>query len=164
MLLGFLASLLAIGKVMDAVNQKLTKAGPFPEACLPYLTASGTILPIGLLLYGWTAQYHCFWLVPGIGLFLVGLCFLAPLAATQHYIFDCYGKSGFAASAVAAMNVARFLAGFGLPLFADLMFDRLDLGLGNSLLGPTSAVVGCFSVSLWKFGPRLRRMSSVVEI
>lgn len=164
MLLGFISSVAISGRVMDKLYQRLTKGGVFPEARIPYLAISGTALPAGLLLYGWTAQYRFFWIVPDMGLFLVGLGILAPLAAIQHYILDCYSKQGFAASALAGMNVMRFLAGFGFPLFADNLFDGLGLGWGNSVLALAAAVSGCASVSLWKFGPTLRAKSSLVEL
>ncbi|KAF2207338.1 hypothetical protein CERZMDRAFT_51371 [Cercospora zeae-maydis SCOH1-5] len=160
LLFGFACSVAASGKVMDVVYKKLASENPRPEARIPYLGASGTLLPAGLLLYGWTSQKQAFWIVPDIGLFLVGSGILAPLAAIQHYILDCYAKSGYAASAMAGMNVARFLAGFGFPLFADVLFDSLGLGWGNSILALVAFVVGSFSVSLWVFGPRLRERSS----
>lgn len=160
LLLGFIASIVASSTAMDALYRRLSKDRPSPEARIPYLGASGTFLPIGLLLYGWTTQYTVFWFVPDIGLFFIGLGILAPLAAIQHYILDCYSRNGFAASALAAMNVARFLAGFGFPSFADELYNTLGSGWGNSLLALIAAVVGCLSVSLWKFGSRLREMSS----
>lgn len=163
LLLGFITSIIASSTAMDALYRRLSKDLPSPEARIPYLGASGTFLPIGLLLYGWTTEYTMFWFVPDIGLFFIGLGILAPLAAIQHYILDCYSSNGFAASALAAMNVARFLAGFGFPLFADELYDTLGLGWGNSLLALIASVVGCLSVSLWKFGPRLREMSSMTE-
>ena len=160
LLLGFIASIVASSTAMDALYRRLSKDRPSPEARIPYLGASGTFLPIGLLLYGWTTQYTVFWFVPDIGLFFIGLGILAPLAAIQHYILDCYSRNGFAASALAAMNVARFLAGFGFPSLADELYNTLGSGWGNSLLALIAAVVGCLSVSLWKFGSRLREMSS----
>ncbi|CAK1359056.1 uncharacterized protein RHO25_002469 [Cercospora beticola] len=162
LLAGFACSVLASGKVMDIIYKKLASNGPRPEARIPYLAASGTLLPAGLLVYGWSAQKQVFWFVPDIGLFLVGLGILAPLAAIQHYVLDCYAKGGYAASAIAGMNVARFLAGFGFPLFADVLFDALGLGWGNSVLALIAFIVGTLSVSLWVIGPRLREKSSVV--
>lgn len=163
MLLGFIVSVTLSGKLMDRLYNHLTTERTFPEARIPYLAASGTALPAGLLLYGWTAEYQIFWLVPDIGLFLVGLGFLAPLAAIQHYILDCYSKGGFAASALAGMNVLRFLAGFGFPLFADNLFESLGLGWGNSVLALIAATFGCLSLSLWTFGPALRARSVLIE-
>ena len=164
MLLGFILSVGVSGKAMDGLYNKLSKNGTFPEARMPYLAASGSILPAGLLLYGWTAQHRVLWLAPDVGLFLVGIGILAPLIAIQHYILDCYSKRGFAASAMAGVNVLQFLAGFSFPLFADSLFDELGLGWGNSVLALVAFVVGGLSVSLWKLGPILRSKSSKVEI
>jgi MFS family permease len=164
MLLGFILSVGVSGKAMDKLYKKFSQDGTFPEARMPYLAASGSILPAGLLLYGWTAQYRVFWLAPDVGLFLVGTGILAPLIAIQHYTLDCYSKRGFAASAMAGMNVLRFLAGFAFPLFADGLFGELGLGWGNSVLALVAFVVGGLSVSLWWLGPLLRRKSSKVEI
>lgn len=163
-LLGFLTSVTASGKAMDTSYRKLARReGARPEARIPFLGASGTFLPAGLLLYGWTTEYRVFWFVPDIGLFFIGLGIIAPLAAIQHYILDCYSARGWAASALAAMNVARFLAGFGFPLFADEMYNSLGLGWGNSVLALVAAVIGLLSVSLWTLGPRLRAISSLSE-
>lgn len=163
LLLGFATSIAASATAMDALYRHFSKDHPLPEARIPYLGASGTFLPFGLLLYGWTTEYTVFWLVPDIGLFFIGMSIGPPLAAIQHYILDCYSSNGFAASALAAMNVARFLAGFGFPLFADELYHSLGLGWGNLLLALVAMVVGCLSVSLWKFGPRLREISSLTE-
>jgi hypothetical protein len=54
MLLGFILSVGVSGKAMDGLYKKLSKNGTFPEARMPYLAASGSILPAGLMLYGWT--------------------------------------------------------------------------------------------------------------
>jgi hypothetical protein len=70
--------------------------------------------------------------VADLGLFCIGLGILAPLAAIQHYILDYYCSHSYAVSALAGMNVARFLAGFGFPLFADVMYGSIGLGWGNS--------------------------------
>ena len=159
--LGFAASALASGKALDLLYRRLTtRYGPIPEARIPYLAGSGTLLPAGLLVYGWSAHYRIFWFVPDIGLFLTGLGILAPLVAIQHYILDCYSAQGLAASAVAGMNVARFLAAFAFPLFADEMFDSLGLGWGTSLLALIAVITGCASLSIWRLGPRLRAKSS----
>lgn len=79
----------------------------------------------------------------------MGLGILAPLAATHHYVLECYTKGGYAASAIAGMHIARFLAGFGFPLFADVLFDALGLGWGNSCLVLIAFIIGTLFVSLW---------------
>jgi hypothetical protein len=105
LVLGSSAANIFCGSTMDMVYYKLrTKAAlpkgvSYPEARIPYLAASATLLPAGLLLFGWTAQHQIFWLVPDIGLFLVGMGALAPFLAIQHYALDCYSGKNHAASA-----------------------------------------------------------------
>lgn len=94
LLLKFITSIVASSTTMDALNRRLSKDRSTPEARIPYLGASGTFLPIGLLLYGWTTEYTVFWIVSDIDLFFIGLGILAPLAAIQHYILDCYSSNG----------------------------------------------------------------------
>ena len=43
-----------------------------PEYKIPLLMITVFIMPLGLLLYGWTIEYHKVWIAPDIGLFLVG--------------------------------------------------------------------------------------------
>lgn len=44
---------------------------------MPLLAVTAIFVPIGLLVYGWTADHRVFWLVPdiGIGIFAIGNCF-----------------------------------------------------------------------------------------
>lgn len=96
-------------------------------------------VPTGLLIYGWTAQYKVFWLVPDIGVVIFGIGMFFPLTvktypqcvchlkgvylggigamlSIQTYIVDNYQLQ--AASALAGSSAFRSLAGFGFPLFA----------------------------------------------
>lgn len=140
----------AIERLRDGwtLQSALFKDHPSPEARIPYLGASGTFLPVGLLMHGWTKEYTVLWFVPDIRLLFIGLGILAPLATIPHYIIDCYSSNGFAEPALAAMNVARFLAGFGPHPFADELYDTLGLDWGNSLLALIATVAGSLSVSL----------------
>lgn len=133
-------------------------------------------LPIGLLLYGWTASAHVFWLVPDIGLFIIGsgmiFSFQHALAshsestpadgrrrAIQLYVIDAFKLR--AASALAAVNCMRALAGFGFPLFAPAMYDRLGVGKGNTVLAACGIALGCPAPwLLWFYGEKLRLMSA----
>lgn len=52
-----------------------------PEYRLQLLPIGAIILPAGLFIYGWTAEYHIHWIVPIIGTAIIGignlLCFMA---------------------------------------------------------------------------------------
>lgn len=41
---------------------------------MPLMMATALFLPVGILIYGWTAHYKVFWIVPDIGvlIFAVG--------------------------------------------------------------------------------------------
>jgi hypothetical protein len=59
-----------------------------------------------------------------------------------------------------AATVLRSLAGFGFPLFASSLYDRLGLGWGNSLLAFVAIVIGWPSpVILWFYGEKMRMRS-----
>lgn len=40
---------------------------------MPLLMITAIFVPVGLLLYGWTANYRVFWLVPDIGIGIFGI-------------------------------------------------------------------------------------------
>lgn len=76
----------------------------------------------------------------------------------QTYIIDSYPL--FAASAIGATAVLRSLTGFGFPLFAPTMYNKLGYGWGNSVLGFAVLAVGyAGALVLWFFGNRLREAS-----
>ncbi|KAG8755599.1 hypothetical protein FRC11_005916, partial [Ceratobasidium sp. 423] len=122
-------------RVLDRIYKYLKERNggvPTPEMRLPLLAIGSFMLPVGLLLYGWTAEYRVFWLVPDIGVFIYCTGIIASFLCIQTYIVDTYGLH--AASAVAAVSSFRSIAGFAFPLFADKMFTALGVGWGNSVL------------------------------
>ncbi|PWY68481.1 MFS general substrate transporter [Aspergillus heteromorphus CBS 117.55] len=130
-----------------------------PEFRLPLLMLAALITPIGLFIYGWTAQTRTFWIGPDIGACLFSMGIIVVFQCTQTYIVDAYTK--YAASALAAVACLRSLAGFGFPLFAPDMYDALHYGWGNSLLAFVSIGIGIPApFFLWKHGESLRKKST----
>ncbi|OJJ70025.1 hypothetical protein ASPBRDRAFT_76652 [Aspergillus brasiliensis CBS 101740] len=130
-----------------------------PEFRVPLLFVGAFLIPAGLFIYGWTAQTHCHWIAPNIGACLYGMGNIISFQCLQTYIVDSYTR--FAASALAAVACMRSLAGFGFPLFAPYMYQALDYGWGNSLLAFIAIGLGIPApVFLWKFGEKLRKMST----
>ncbi|KAF8596151.1 MFS general substrate transporter [Ceratobasidium sp. AG-I] len=148
-------------RVLDRIYRRLKKRNngvATPEMRLPLLAIGSFLLPAGLLMYGWTAEYRIFWLVPDIGVLIYCAGMIASFLCIQTYIVDTYGLH--AASAVAALSAFRSLAGFAFPLFAEKMFSKLGLGWGNSVLALVAFLVGCPSPFLfYKFGPQLRALA-----
>ena len=119
----------------------------------------GTLLmPVGLFVYGWTAQYRVHWIAPNIGVLVFAAGCIVCFQCIQTYLVDAYTR--FAASAIAAATVLRSLFGFAFPLFAPYMYARLDYGWGNSLLAFLGgALGGPAPLRFWYFGPSMRERS-----
>lgn len=134
--IGMLLSMFALGMISDRIIQKHQAQGHTlkPEMRLSrILTIPGGIsLPIGLFIYGWTAQHHVHWIVPLVGTAFVGAGIMGCMIPTSTYLIDAFQI--FAASAIAANGLMRSLLGALLPLGGLDMYDKLGLGWGNSLL------------------------------
>jgi MFS family permease len=153
--LGQFIGLSLFGAYSDKLLRKLAKGGEMkPEYRLPLLWPGAIIVPLGLILYGWTAQYKVHWIVPILGTLMLGAgmtgCFL-PIGV---YLIDAY--TVYAASAMAANTVLRSLGGAFLPLAGRDMYNTLGLGWGNSLL---AFIALAMSPMIWvflKYGERIR--------
>ena len=116
------------------------------------------LFPIGLFIYGWSAQYVTQWIVPNIGAAIFAAGVIVGFQCIQTYLIDAYVH--FAASAIGAATVLRSLAGFGFPLFAPSMYNALGDGWGNSLLGFIAIGLGLPApFLLWTYGEKLRSRS-----
>lgn len=129
-----------------------------PEFRLPSMVPGSIFLPIGLLIFGWTAETHKHWIGPDIGLACVGAGIVLNFQSIQTYVIDAFTLH--AASALAAVSFLRSLAGFGFPLFAPAMYHALGYGKGDTILAAFAIVVGCPAPWLfWKYGARIRAKS-----
>ncbi|KAK1980730.1 major facilitator superfamily transporter [Colletotrichum cereale] len=162
--LGFFVGAQTCAPMQDRIYAALKRryvpeGGPGrPEFRVPLMIPGALLCPAGLLIYGWSAQYHTHWIVPNIGAVIFSAGVIVGFQCIQGYLVDTYTK--YAASAVAAATVLRSLAGFGFPLFAPSMYDKLGYGWGNSLLALLGVAIGWPGpLLLWKFGPTLRKKS-----
>ncbi|KAF9044167.1 MFS polyamine transporter [Panaeolus papilionaceus] len=129
-----------------------------PEFRLPSMIPGTILMPIGLLLAGWSAEHHLHWIATDIGIACVGAGMILTFQAIQTYVVDSFTLH--AASALAAVSFLRSLAGFGFPLFAPIMYERLGYGKGDTILACVSIGLGCPApILFWKFGRRIRMSS-----
>lgn len=129
-----------------------------PEFRVPLMVPGSLLVPIGLFMYGWSAQARTHWIVPNIGAAIFCAGVIISFQCIQTYLVDSYTR--FAASAIAAATVLRSSAGFGFPLFAPAMYASLDFGWGNSVLAFIGIALGVPApLMLWKYGEKLRSMS-----
>ncbi|KAI0636206.1 MFS polyamine transporter [Trametes polyzona] len=129
-----------------------------PEYRLPSMIPGAILLPAGLFLTGWTARPSIHWIVPDIGIALVGAGTILNFQSIQTYVIDTFTLH--AASALAAVTFLRSLAGFGFPLFAPAMYNALGYGKGDTILACVAIVVGVPAPFLfWTYGERIRNAS-----
>jgi hypothetical protein len=157
--LGSLAGSQICGLCQDRIYRYLrTGPSPSPESRIPLMIPASLLTPLGIFLYGWSAQAKLHWLMPNIGAFLFTLSSLISYLCIQLYLVDAY--TTYAASASAASAFLRSLAAFGFPLFAPYLFRNLGYGGGSSVLGLVSVVLGVPTPwVLWRWGGWLRGRS-----
>ncbi|APA10314.1 hypothetical protein sscle_06g050840 [Sclerotinia sclerotiorum 1980 UF-70] len=128
-----------------------------PEHRLPLMLLGAIVLPLGLFLYGWSAEKHVHWIVPIIGTAIVGFSFILSILPTENYLVDVHELH--AASAVAVCCVLRALFAAILPLIGPPLYDRLGLGWGNSLLAFICIAFLPGLVALMIYGEKIRKSS-----
>jgi hypothetical protein len=126
-----------------------------PEFRIP-LTCLGTILaPLGMFMYGWTAQYNVQWVAVDAGVFILTFGMQIAGMPLQAYIIDIYHEH--TSSAMAATQFLKSLTAFLFPLFAPSMYRALHYGWANSILGFVGLLIGVPApLVLWYFGAKFR--------
>jgi MFS family permease len=132
---------------------------PQPEDRLSLIITvpAAILLPVGLIMYGWTADAKVHWIAPMIGTAIMGAGMMALFMSIQTYLIDSYSKH--AASVTAANGVLRSVLGAVLPLVGLQLYDALGLGWGNTLLGLILAVLAPVTWIFSRYGQRIRESS-----
>ena len=144
------------GYVLDAFHRHLrdrhdTGAAPEPEHRIPFVFPAQVVGFVGLLVYGWSAQYHVHWIAVDIGMFVACAGLQMAGMAMQAYLIDAYAEH--ASSTQAAAQFLQSLTAFLFPLFAPALYKALGYGWGNTLLVGIGFFAGFPLVfSLWKCG------------
>lgn len=110
--IGFFLGTQICAPLNDRIYRRLKKRNGNvgrPEFRVPLMYPGACIVPIGLFIYGWTAEYRVHWIAPdiGSGIFCFGI--IIGFQCMQTYLVDAYQT--YAASAVAAATFLRSLAG-----------------------------------------------------
>lgn len=129
-----------------------------PEARL-YLSVPGGFIGLtgGLFWYGWTAYPQLNWILPAIGLFLVGIGSMVVMQAIMVYITDSYNE--YAGSASAAVCFGENVFAAFLPLSAASMYTNLGFQWASSLLAFLAFTLSFAPLSLFFAGRSVRRRS-----
>ncbi|KAH7319369.1 major facilitator superfamily domain-containing protein [Rhexocercosporidium sp. MPI-PUGE-AT-0058] len=145
------------GFLSDRILKHLTArhAGkPKPEYRLPTMVVGGFVVPVGLFMYGWTAEVKAHWILPIIGTGLLGTGTVIAYLASSTYLIDAY--TTHAASVTAASTVFRSLLGALLPLAGRSMYAALGVGWGTSVLAFISLALIPLPFVFYVCGQRIR--------
>lgn len=135
---------------------------PEPEHRIPLAIPGVFIAPVGLLMYGWAANFRVHWIVVDIGIFIATFGAQLRGIPMSAYVMDAYVEH--TSSALAAQQFFRSLTAFLFPLFTPIMYEKMGYGWGNSSMafaGLTLGLPGSFA--LWHLGASLRRRASSTE-
>ena len=159
--IGFFLASQTCARLQDRVYRQLKEKNNdvgLPEFRAPLMIPGAVLIPIGLFLYGWSAQARTHWILPNIGAAIFAGGTIICFQCIQTYLIDAY--STYAASAIGSATVLRCICAFGFPLWAPYLYDALDYGWGNSVLAFIAIVLGWPApILLWKFGAILRKKS-----
>lgn len=159
--LGSLVGAQLNAKFNDAIYRRLKKRNNNkgePEFRVPAMFVASLCIPVGLFWYGWCVQARAHWIMPNLGVFFFALGIIICMQCMQMYVIDSY--TIHAASCLAAVGFLRSVAAFGIPLFAPIMYERLQYGWGTSVLGFASLIIGVPApILFWLYGKKLREVS-----
>ncbi|KAI4928311.1 uncharacterized protein J4E92_005795 [Alternaria infectoria] len=130
---------------------------PIPEGRL-YTSIPGSLLfTVGLFMYGWTCRPEIHWIVPAIGICIVGVGIYSIYMGVVNYLTDAYEK--YAASALSAASLGRNTFGAFLPFASYSLFQNLGFGWAGSLLGFVGLALSLVPVVLLLKGRQIRAKS-----
>lgn len=148
------------GFLMDRIYHLLSKRSASEdqeqaEFHIPLMAPAYLLTAIGLLLYGWTAQFLLTWPVVDAGALILTFGMTVAGQVINAYVIDAYPDH--VASASAAAQFVRSLTAFSFPLFAPAAFEHLGYGWTNTMLAGVALLFGLpATMLLWSHGGQLR--------
>ncbi|KAJ7252428.1 putative efflux pump antibiotic resistance protein [Mycena haematopus] len=127
-----------------------------PESRILMTVPGLFLVSLGLIVYGWAAQFRVHWAVVDVAVFVYMFGGQIAGMAMQAYVMDAFPEH--TSSALAASQFLRSLTAFLFPLFAPAMYKAMGYGWGNTMLGLCGLLIGLpVPGIIWLFGETLRR-------
>lgn len=125
------------------------------EDRLPPMILGALILPPSLLWFGWSGNVH--WSSQIVASFVIGYGLLLIFITGIVYLVDVYQQH--ANSAMSIHVVVRSLIACSFPLWANIMYDRLGIAWGTSLLAFLCVLMLFAPLVFYCYGARIRSWS-----
>ncbi|CAK7894152.1 multidrug resistance protein 1 [[Candida] anglica] len=133
-----------------------------PESFLPMAIFGSILMPIGILIFGWSASPDTHWIgaIIGTTIFSVGcFCVFQTLFNYLSMSFWRYLASVFASNDLFRSVSAGAFPLFGAPLFNNLGSEKYPVGWGSTLLALICVLMIAIPVLFYLNGPKLRARS-----
>lgn len=128
-----------------------------PERRLPPMMVGSVLFAGGQFITGWTSKPEIHWVVPAIGLVMLGTGFFTIFQAALNYLVDTFTL--YAASAVAANTFLRSCFACAFPLVVGPMYHNLGVGPGSSIPAGFAALLIPVPFVFFKYGKGIRARS-----
>ncbi|KAM0262172.1 hypothetical protein ACHAQJ_001916 [Trichoderma viride] len=126
-----------------------------PEKRLPPMMVGSVLFSGGQFLLGWTgARLDIHWIVPCIGLVMLGTGFFTIFQAALNYLVDTF--QAYAASAVAANTFLRSCFAGAFPLVVGPLYHNIGVGPGSTITGGFAALLIPVPFFFYRYGKRIR--------
>ncbi|QDS71199.1 hypothetical protein FKW77_010266 [Venturia effusa] len=153
---GIIVCNLTLDRIYIALKTRNNNIG-LPEHRMPLVILSAVLLPLAVLLFGWTAQNH--WpvqlLLLSVG--LLGFFLLLCMVPLMTYVTDAFGI--YSASALTAVLVTRCLMSTFLPLSVVPVTDRLGFGWGFVVFAAVCFGLAPIPLMVMRYGDKWRQRS-----
>lgn len=133
-----------------------------PEVFIPMAIVGAILMPVGIIVFGWTSSAELHWIGPlfGSSIFAAG-AFLVFQTLFNYLSFSFYK---FLASVFAGNTLFRsIMAGafplFGRALFLNLLTKKYPVAWGSMILAFLSIAMIAIPVTFYLNGPKLRARS-----
>ncbi|GAA5855495.1 hypothetical protein JCM8547_007860 [Rhodosporidiobolus lusitaniae] len=139
------------------LNPRKEKNPHGPELYLELGLIASAVIPISLLLFGWTSRAEIHWMAPVVFISIYLPVLFYSFQSILTFISMSYPKD--AAAALAANDLIRSCIAGVFPLFASKMYTVLGVGGASSLLAGASVLLSVFLFLIKRNGPKLRARS-----
>jgi hypothetical protein len=95
--MGFVVATFVFGVTADRVSRYLAMRNQDemePEFRLPAMLFGLPLIAVGLVCYGWSTQYYVFWIVPTLGLSIIGIGITTALVSSPYGLDQQYFANG----------------------------------------------------------------------
>ncbi|GAA5966722.1 hypothetical protein JCM8115_002789 [Rhodotorula mucilaginosa] len=155
--IGFVGSAITAALTQDRIYRYLSERSRndgIPEYRLVVTQIGMVIFPVGLFIFGWTAQAETHWILPMIGSVVFSYGLMLCFNSLQTYISDAFYPYG--AAAMAGATLLRSATGAIMPIFAPIMYRNLGYGVGSTILASVAAVAIPAPFLMFFYGERFR--------